>query len=196
MKLDAAEQWIRDLIEPVMNEPFYKYSIQPIHNLLPNLTLNYPGKANKNIRGLDYLMIFNGRHIFHVDIAQVFSDLANTIPAEELVDFIVDIYENGLEANHKLQSCHIRLANQDISWEEFKNVIFYIVIQENLNYPPPRYWGIKMPFIRYIEAVLTTTNPKILTFEVLRTRISGGNRNRINNLPIGYMNAINRIINS
>lgn len=45
-------------------------------------------------------------------------------------------------------------ANQfDLTFEELFNSIFWIVLQEDINYPMPRYQGRKMPFSRYLEAL-------------------------------------------
>ncbi|MCL2403594.1 MAG: hypothetical protein FWC86_05155 [Coriobacteriia bacterium] len=48
------------------------------------------------------------------------------------------------------------LGNSQWSYsaDELRYMISYIVMQEDINYPPPKYEGRKMPFSRYIEAIL------------------------------------------
>ncbi|MBW4577456.1 MAG: hypothetical protein KME08_19655 [Aphanothece sp. CMT-3BRIN-NPC111] len=54
----------------------------------------------------------------------------------------------------KLGKTYNSMANQfDLTFEELLSSIFWIVLQEDINYPMPRYQGRKMPFSRYLEAL-------------------------------------------
>ena len=44
-------------------------------------------------------------------------------------------------------------ANWNYSLDELTFVIMWIVLQEDINYPRPRYQGRQMPFYRYVEAI-------------------------------------------
>ena len=59
-----------------------------------------------------------------------------------MVSFLEDIYINGLNATHTINSTLLS-----------KELIYWITLQEDINYPPPNS-GRKMPFRRYFEASL------------------------------------------
>jgi hypothetical protein len=44
--------------------------------------------------------------------------------------------------------------NWNYSADELRYVISYIVLQEDINYPPPGHEGRRMPFYRYVEALM------------------------------------------
>lgn len=63
--------------------------------------------------------------------------------------------------------------NWNYSANELRYVISYIVLQEDINYPPPKYEGRRMPFYRYIEAIMmnepTVDTPYTLDKVIART---------------------------
>ena len=46
------------------------------------------------------------------------------------------------------------MCDNDFYSHEIKNFLFWLTLQEDLNYPTPRYQGRKLPFQRFYEAVL------------------------------------------
>jgi hypothetical protein len=61
--------------------------------------------------------------------------------------------------------------NWNYSADELRYVISYIVLQEDINYPPPGYEGRRMPFYRYVEAIMIN-EPAVATSYVLDDVIS------------------------
>jgi hypothetical protein len=69
---------------------------------------------------------------------------------------------------NKVQSIHYDIGkkfgiqgnrNWNYTLDELSYVIMFIVLQEDINYPPPTYLGRKMPFSRYLEAVYLAQYP-------------------------------------
>lgn len=58
----------------------------------------------------------------------------------------------------------------DLTWEEFFANIKWITMQEDFNYPMPRYQGRKMPFKRYLEAIYAYTHPNLISLETVIDR--------------------------
>jgi hypothetical protein len=66
------------------------------------------------------------------------------------------------------------MANKnDLTFEELFNSIFWIVLQEDINYPMPRYQGRKMPFSRYLEALYCFDSKHSLDEVIERALIEG-----------------------
>jgi hypothetical protein len=64
------------------------------------------------------------------------------------------ILQYSTDAHKALGKTYNSSANQfDLTFEELLKSIFWIVIQEDINYPMPRYQGRKMPFSRYLETL-------------------------------------------
>lgn len=196
MNLQQGEQFIETLITPHLQEDFHSNLYLPLRLNFPELSISYPGNRNTRIRGLDYLLKLNGNSITHNQIAKCFRNLAEQIPATTLIDLIINIYNHGQEVNiNHLPHININIGNMNLSWYGFKELIFFIVIQENFNFPQPYCWGMKMPFIRYIEAIFSANFPNKLNLAELNRRIDSGTRNLIQDMPEIYSNSINHILN-
>lgn len=86
------------------------------------------------------------------------------------VEIMQDLYDKTTLQNYKLMKQYIEAAARDgkdipipdslqnscrgvFSFEELTALMFYIAIQEDINYPEKHYQGRKMCFCRYLEAV-------------------------------------------
>lgn len=71
-----------------------------------------------------------------------------------------------------------RHGNQwDLDVEELTHSMFWIVLQEDINYPMPKYEGRKMPFSRYMEAVWAAhQNDESLLKKVIKRALAKGHR--------------------
>lgn len=78
--------------------------------------------------------------------------------------------ENIIEAHY-----HDINFNAGFTFDELTNLMFYIGIQEDINYPDKHFQGRKMCFYRYIEAIYC----KIHTNHSLEDAISRANANYI-----------------
>ena len=60
----------------------------------------------------------------------------------------------------------------DLTIEELLKLIKWIVIQEDINYPPPKYEGRKMSFYRYLEAIYVACNDLYSLERVIKRTLS------------------------
>lgn len=202
MNLDEGKEMLKRWIEPHKNEEFYVCHRAPCEeDGFGELIIEFPGNRNRYERGLDYRVKLNGICISHRETADVFYDLSvngnNQINEHMLINFLLDIYRYGTvaEINH-LPDFPIHICGMDLDWARFRQLIFYLNIQEDFNFPPPGNRGKKMPFIRYIEAILSANHPDKLSQEGLYERILRGIKDFIFGIPDQYRAAIDEILNT
>lgn len=68
-------------------------------------------------------------------------------------------------------------------------------LKEKIDYPRPRYQGIKLPINRYIEAIISANHPQIISLNQVVQRTNNHNSGvpiNLNNppLPAMYVNAL------
>ncbi|EGT3614304.1 hypothetical protein E5N06_13325 [Clostridium perfringens] len=143
----------------------------------------------------DYRVDLNNIPISHTNIVIDIYNKCNQAPylSNNLYRFLLDVSENALNTNLKnynellnfnfiapstmllnraerkhrnLNKYFNRTANSwNYSIEELKYLISYIVLQEDINYPMPKYNGRRMSFYRYIEAIICANNNNNYTLE-------------------------------
>lgn len=106
------------------------------------MRVSYPGYKKEG----DYKFTVNGVAPTHTDVVSEVYQYTNAQNFNSVVDFLNDIYNNGLNTQ-------LSLINTD-----FKNKIFWITLQEDINFPLASQAGRKLPFQRYYEAALVHTN--------------------------------------
>ncbi|TRU33798.1 MAG: hypothetical protein EWV50_20065 [Microcystis aeruginosa Ma_MB_F_20061100_S20] len=80
----------------------------------------------------------------------------------------------AMVAHTALGKSYNSTANQsDLTFEELFSSIFWIVLQEDINYPMPRYQGRKMPFSRYLEALHCFESDHTLDEVISRALVEG-----------------------
>lgn len=123
------------------------------------ITINYPGYKKPG----DYKVSLENGHVpTHGDISSLLNNLitSGTHTYEELKDFLIDVYQNGTTTNY---------TNSLL--EELKHKIFWITLQEEINYPRSTgKAGINLPFCRYYEAIYCTHPESDFNFSDVRTR--------------------------
>lgn len=163
----------------------YTFKHYPDSTISPQIELQYPGRILKG----DYRLSFFGKALSHTDIVCdiydfVLSNRENQLQrADYIANLLADIFENGLNANSN-SLLNIRINGQMLTMDQFKTLVYWIVLQEDINYPRPNFMGVKLPLIRYIEAAISAIHPEIITIdEVLgRTDMRDGIlHNAINN---------------
>lgn len=103
------------------------------------LRITYPGKKELG----DYRLSERNHVIRHDEVAQRLHDHAVVTDADELIDALEDLYRYGLKSQHPGLP------------QELKTLIYWITLQEDINYPPARgYYGKKLSFQRFYEAIL------------------------------------------
>jgi hypothetical protein len=80
----------------------------------------------------------------------------------------------AIDAHAALGKAYNSTANQaDLTFEELFSSIFWIVLQEDINYPMPKYQGRKMPFSRYLEALHCFESDHTLNEVISRALVEG-----------------------
>ncbi len=103
-----------------------------------NLIIRYPGYKKDG----DYRVSENGKAPKHEDIVIEIFNFTNAENFAGVVNFLDDVYVNGL------------FAASDVFSKNFKEKIFWITLQEEINYPQPQYAGRRLSFQRFYEAAL------------------------------------------
>jgi len=123
------------------------------------LIIRYPGYKTTSTK-CDYCVCLvdegNERAVSHAEIMQ---DLYNkTTPSNypDMKAYIEAVARIGREA--KTASFMVPIFPQSFSYAQLTDLMFYVAIQEDINYPDYRYQGRKMCFFRYLEAIYCKIN--------------------------------------
>lgn len=134
----------------------------------------------------DYRVDLNEIAISHANIITDIYNKSNQAPelVSDLYKFLIDLSKNALDIdltnykkllNHNFKAPSTQLLNLvqnahngkhyningnswNYSFEELSTIIPYIVLQEDINYPMPKYNGRRMSFYRYAEAIFCSLN--------------------------------------
>ncbi|MGL5125236.1 MAG: hypothetical protein ACRC6U_04530 [Fusobacteriaceae bacterium] len=138
-----------------------------------NLKIFYPGYKGNN----DYKVeMMNGKVPTHYDICLEIYNSVNSLNYNSYVKFIEDVYTHGLNSTNNLN-------------DDLKNLIYWVSLQEDINYPPPKK-GRNLAFCRYYEAILSKQQ-NTLSLETLKLRCNNHTQGiptlyNISNTPIFY----------
>ena len=118
----------------------------------PKLIVSYPGYKQNG----DYRVNIStlGAAPTHFDVCQhIYDGIQNgTNNYHLIVQLLEDIYENGTD---------IDFSNYAINnVEKLTVLIYWMTLQDEINYPQPRFQGRRMPFSRYFEAAYCAYSPK------------------------------------
>lgn len=149
---------IIELAPDKSNEKAYYKELQILENY-KKLAIRYPGykTTSKKCDYCVYLVDLNGEHpISHVEIMY---DLYNKTTRKNYLSmrkYIEDVARCG----KRIDVCSYPGIPFDkgFTFKELTGLMFYIAIQEDINYPDSRYQGRKMCFYRYIEAIYCKVN--------------------------------------
>ena len=83
--------------------------------------------------------------------------------------FLVDLYNNGLNANSNYNFT-INVNHTNLTINQFKHLVYWLILQEDINYPRPRFKGIKLPLTRYIEGAIAAIHPELLPLKQVMSR--------------------------
>ncbi|MGK9185337.1 hypothetical protein KXS12_24265 [Priestia filamentosa] len=134
---------------------------------MPSLLLHYPGYLKPG----DYKLEFNGKSIKHEDIVLVIYQLTQSGYGQFITCFLVDLYRKGLNANSSF-NFFINVNGQSLSLTKFKYLVYWLILQEDINFPRPNNIGIRMPLIRYIEGAIAAEHPNLLPLSTVIKRTS------------------------
>lgn len=109
------------------------------------LKIYYPGYKNHG----DYRLEIEGQNAppKHTDICKWLYNMLINKQCEfiQLKKLLTDIYENGTNV------CVKRYSIPEV--QKIVSLIYWITLQDEINYPQPKYQGRRMPFSRYFEAM-------------------------------------------
>lgn len=109
--------------------------------------------------------LFKNGVIDESNYPQIFEYKQSSIPTDLLEDF--SKYHTNLNKKFELKA-----HEQSMNFEELLNSIMWIAIQEDINYPIPRFEGRKMPLSRYIEAIWCYEDKKHELSEVIERALT------------------------
>jgi len=102
------------------------------------LKINYPGKKKNG----DYQVSIDGVAPTHTDIVNEVYTATSKENIHDIIELLDDVYQNGLN------------ATSNILPRAFIEKLYWITMQEEINYPQPKFKGRKLPFQRFYEAAL------------------------------------------
>lgn len=150
-------------VQHMLNLKNQKGSFSPI----AGITVNYPGRKKPG----DYRLEFNNRVApTHADICLNLYNLItyNNYTFNIMNNFLSDIYNNGTNTTY----C-------DATLEELKHIIYWITLQEEINYPRSKgYAGINLAFCRFFEAIYSTLPTSNITINQVQVRCNNHGINR------------------
>lgn len=123
------------------------------------LAIRYPGYKTTATKCdyCVYLVDKNGENpISHVEIMQDLYEKTTVQNYERMKYYVEAVARCGKDMNDRDIEVYSSLkdsCSNGFSFEELTSLMFYIAIQEDINYPGARYQGRKMCFYRYLEAI-------------------------------------------
>lgn len=167
-----------------MKNLYTKMPIQVVHGNIhlleehvPGLQLRYPGALRGGKIG-DYCLYLNDFAPSHTHVVRAihkYCEISGYDGAESMLCFLEDLATNGLAGTENLPS-PFELAGNSLDGHQTRMLLYWLILQEDINYPSPRHMGVRMPFVRYTEAVISSIHPNLLDIETVveRTAARGG----------------------
>jgi hypothetical protein len=102
------------------------------------------------------------------------------------------ILQSTQDAHRALGKTYNSTANEfDLTFDELLSSIFWIVLQEDINYPMPKYQGRKMPFSRYLEALHCFESNHTLKEVINRALVEGYSPQDWSDMDYSFRHLIN-----
>lgn len=144
------------IIELTQNKDNLKsyYQVLETYEDLTQLAIRYPGykTTHNKCDYCVYLVDEDGEHsISHVEIMNDLYDKTTMQNFEHMKKYVEDVAQIG--RNVEIENSLERTFDRGFSFEQLTDLMFYIAIQEDINYPGERFQGRKMCFYRYLEAI-------------------------------------------
>lgn len=133
LNYDEGVSYMIDICSKAKNKEMYAN-----HFMVGNLKISYPGRKKIG----DYRMEKGGKMHTHSDIVRALYNYTNASNYKDLISALDSLYINGLKCTNKFFKTKI------------KELVYWITLQEDINYPPEKYAGRKLAYQRFYEAVL------------------------------------------
>ena len=152
-------------------------NVLSLHEQVQGLELRYPGRLKGGNVG-DYCLYLNGVSPSHPDMVRaIYSHCRRhgADAAKEILDFLEDMARNGLQGTNDIKIRFI-FNGHTYNGREIRVLFYWLILQEDINYPKTNHKGTRMPLTRYTEAVLSSMYPDMLAIEnvIRRSAIRGG----------------------
>lgn len=136
----------------------YSYTFIPDQGI-PSLIIRIPGKKYNSPNQFDYKVEIDGEAWKHEFIQQALYEKVkySTNPLQEFLlinSILMDILNIGPLQYNQFNTFSITLKNKDYNYMQFSTIIYWLIGQEEINYPSPRFLGKRLPIIRYQEAAI------------------------------------------
>lgn len=129
-----------------------------ITQVYPGLQICYPGKKESG----DYILFVHDRVLKHSDICVILVSYIylGKLTYDEAIDLLEDVCRNGCKNDESVPD----------EIKAFTRLLFWATLQEEINYPQPRFEGRRMSFKRYAEAALSTRKDSPLKLKEVMER--------------------------
>ncbi len=144
------------IIELTSSKDNEKAYYQELENYadMTKLAIRYPGYKTTKTKCdyCVYLVDSRGEHpISHIEIMNDLYDKTTEYNFEYMKRYVEDVAKIG--RNVRVERNLEPVFDKGFSFEQLTDLMFYIAIQEDINYPEKFYQGRKMCFFRYLEAI-------------------------------------------
>ena len=149
-------------------------------DIFDGISLKYPGKKRQYDYFLECDFINNPRHpdVYNYLIENI---IDMNFSYHEAINMLEEVYKNGItnpSINPRLEKC--------------KQLIYWITLQEEINYPESQgYKGVRLPLSRYFEALYVTFEDELAPLEEIDRRSNNHGQSvpplyNIRNKPVYY----------
>lgn len=143
-------------------------------------TLSFPGYKKRG----DYALssgFFSKNGVVekpsHVDVLTYLHQNSTTVNYNEVIDILESIYSNGLQT-------YFNTNHASFFDKRLQDIVFWASLQEEINYPQPKFEGKSMAMSRYFEGVLSALPNPPLTLSQVCSRTNNHGRTRPNKTKI------------
>lgn len=130
------------------------YQVLQTYEDFSQLAIRYPGYKTTRDKCdyCVYLVDEDGEHpISHVEIMDDLYNKTTIQNYDYMKKYIEDVAAIGRDVT--MHTSLFEAFEHGFSFEKLTDLMFYIAIQEDINYPEERFQGRKMCFYRYLEAI-------------------------------------------
>lgn len=150
-----------------MHNTAYHSNLHDLSHVVPGLVLEYPGNRVGRVVG-DYRLSLNGYHPSHAEMVRAIHDycLQDEQNADSMHRALRGLSMEGL-GNTNLLDFPFSINHRLLDGLQFNTLLYWLILQEDINYPRNLKMGVRMPLIRYVEAVISARHPELLPLNIV-----------------------------
>lgn len=166
-------RFMKKLYSQMPTKEFHSNTLT-LYEHLSGLELRYPGNLTGKKIG-DYCLYLDGHRPSHSEIVRAIHDHCHRHGGDtptDVIMFLEDLATNGLQGKTDLRDS-FHLLGRKLDGRQTRIFLYWLILQEDINYP--NQMGVRMPLTRYVEAVISSTNPEMLSLRdvITRTNVRG-----------------------